>query len=185
MRLAQIAWDDVTPKTIANCWRKAGILPSAESPAADGADVESPAAEIEKVEAELDTLESIGVLHKKNRVELDDLFNPEEEQNPGYEKTTDQELFQSVTDAQAEDEGADDENPDDDEPELRPRPSRKDALQAVDLLQQYISPMDADYARKMETILASFGRQTRLEREQDMQPTIITDFFAPATANKV
>src|SRR5882724_12565694 len=34
MQLADAAWNEVDATTIKNCWRKAGILPSMESPAA-------------------------------------------------------------------------------------------------------------------------------------------------------
>ncbi|KAK0199905.1 hypothetical protein DFS33DRAFT_1457088 [Desarmillaria ectypa] len=43
------------------------------------------------------------------------------------------------------------------------RPTRKETLQAVMTVQKYIAEMDSSFAWQMETVLASFGRQTRLE----------------------
>jgi hypothetical protein len=70
--------------------------------------------------------------------------------------------------------GADDE---DDDAEILPRPSRKEALEAVATLERYITVLDELYARKLEGLLMSFGLQTHFEHMQSMITTRITDHF--------
>ncbi|KAF5357639.1 hypothetical protein D9758_007503 [Tetrapyrgos nigripes] len=69
-----------------------------------------------------------------------------------------------------------DDDADDDAP-LEDRPSRREAMEAVSVLQRYTHEIDEPFARKLEVILASFGRQTRLEATHAMHDTQITQFF--------
>ena len=67
---------------------------------------------------------------------------------------------------------------DDDDGDILPRPSRMEALQAITTVQTYISMMNNPFARKLERLLASFGRQTRLEEMRSLWDTEITAYFA-------
>ncbi|THU78816.1 hypothetical protein K435DRAFT_699370 [Dendrothele bispora CBS 962.96] len=64
-----------------------------------------------------------------------------------------------------------------DDAPLEARPTRRDALQAASTMQKYFQDIDDPFARKLESILASFGRQTRLDEMQSATLTLITDFF--------
>src|ERR1700678_2955012 len=52
------------------------------------------------------------------------------------------------------------------------------ALAAVSTLSKYISDLDEPFARKLEVVLTSFSRQTRLDASNSLQSTTLTDFFA-------
>src|ERR1700678_1850800 len=53
------------------------------------------------------------------------------------------------------------------------------ALAAVSTLSKYIADLDEPFARKLEVVLTSFGRQTRLDASKSLRSTTLTDFFAP------
>ena len=93
MRIAESAWRDVDTTTIQNCWHKAGILPEMPTSSSHAIqpsipisyllhDVNSesqmdPLAHTEKqVENVLDDLQSRGVLHQDNRMDIESLLNP-------------------------------------------------------------------------------------------------------------
>jgi hypothetical protein len=113
---------------------------------------------------------------------LEDLLNLEPEQQV-VEQATDKEIFHVVMASHAAEEdmdivgGADDE---DDDAEILPCPSRWAALEAAIMLERYISILEEPYARRLETLLLSFGRQTRFEEARNMTSTLITDHFQSA-----
>ncbi|KAJ7811038.1 hypothetical protein B0H13DRAFT_1667053, partial [Mycena leptocephala] len=89
------------------------------------------------------------------------------------EDSTDEEIFEAVQkmrddredmETNACDDGADSAQD--------PKPTRKDALQAL-----YLQDEHGTYARKLELGLATFGRETQLECSKHMIPTTITDYF--------
>ncbi|KAF8228877.1 hypothetical protein L208DRAFT_222871 [Tricholoma matsutake] len=57
-------------------------------------------------------------------------------------------------------------------------PTRREVLQAATVITRYVDTVDGALARKLETVLASFGRQMRLEESRSMVPTRLTDFFS-------
>jgi len=190
MRLAQTAWNEVDASTIHHCWRKAGILPESAfetnsllPPRITVSSLlcaDDPIQLAERnLEGALDELEQTGVLQHTNRLTLDNLLNPEPERQV-VEHTTDEEIFEAVMASHAAEEdielagGADD---NDDDAEILPRPSRKAALEAAAMLERYVGVIEAPYARKLEGLLLSFGRQTRFEEAQNMVPTVLTDYF--------
>ena len=69
---------------------------------------------------------------------------------------------------------------DDSDDEEKVLPTRKEALNAMATLQQYVSGLDGNLARQMEQVLADFGRQTRLEELRNLKDTALTDYFTPA-----
>ncbi|KAJ7848200.1 hypothetical protein B0H13DRAFT_2362034 [Mycena leptocephala] len=58
-----------------------------------------------------------------------------------------------------------------------PKPTRKDALQALSILRRYLQDEHGTYACKPKLGLAMFGRETQLECSKHMIPTTITDYF--------
>ena len=66
---------------------------------------------------------------------------------------------------------------DDDDTEILPGLSWKTALEAAATLEQYIGVLEESYARRLENLLMSFGRQTRFEETQNMVNTLFTDHF--------
>ena len=95
---------------------------------------------------------------------------------------TDEDICQGVMAGKAAEEnllmvgGVDD---DDDDAEILPCPSRKATLEAAATLERYVSVLEesSGYARKLENLLMSFGRQTCFEETQSMVNTLITDHF--------
>ncbi|KAG6824817.1 hypothetical protein H0H87_010949, partial [Tephrocybe sp. NHM501043] len=114
MRMADIAWKEVDTTTIRNCWRKSGILPDellnpASEPSNSTPSVpvsslltESP---IESIEAEvsnaLSHLEEISVLQRNNRMDINELLNPTNE-NKMYDEGTEEEIEKDIHQAVVE-----------------------------------------------------------------------------------
>ena len=110
------------------------------------------------------------------------MCTPEPERQ-GVEGTVmDEDICQGVMAGKAAEEnllmvgGVDD---DDDDAEILPRPSRKATLEAAATLERYVSVLEesSGYARKLENLLMSFGRQTHFEETQSMVNTLIMDHF--------
>lgn len=193
MRLANAAWQEVDTTTIRNCWQKTRILPKVDH-AAESHSVTTPSvpissllnsqssddalAHVEKeVLSSLDQLEARGVLRRRNRLNLDEMLNPLSEQEL-VGMVTEKEIFESVQDVLAAEQLMEVNGGDDvDDEKTRVKPMRKEALTAAFTLQKYIADINEPFARKLEDILASFGRQTRLEGVQAMESTYITDYY--------
>ncbi|KAJ7125464.1 hypothetical protein C8R43DRAFT_1146609 [Mycena crocata] len=80
-------------------------------------------------------------------------------------------IAQSTSDAA----GGDDDVDDDAEPTTRP--TRREALNAATTLQSFVATLGDTYARKLDALLGTFGRQTQLDATNAMVDTSITDFF--------
>ncbi|KAJ6491615.1 hypothetical protein C8R47DRAFT_434838 [Mycena vitilis] len=179
MRLADLAWREISAETIANCWMKSGILPSSSSAttAAILADLEK---ENEAEAALLQTLDGLnerGVLQRANRLDLESLVDMPEEQV--MEDATDEEIFEAVQQLHSDRENLEQNTGDDgDESALDLKPTRKEALQAVSMLRRYLQDEEGSFARKLEVGLASFGRETRLAESKSLIATSITDYFS-------
>ncbi|KAJ7281013.1 hypothetical protein C8J57DRAFT_1564480, partial [Mycena rebaudengoi] len=65
----------------------------------------------------------------------------------------------------------------DNDEEGDPKPSRKEALQAVSTLHQYIADLDEPFVRNLEGVLVTFGRETRQEESREMVNSFITDYL--------
>jgi hypothetical protein len=169
MRMAEIAWRKLTPATIQGCWRKAGILSTpSNNPQPMLADPTALITAIEKqVAADLDALINCGLLTKLNQMTIDELLNPPEE--AALEVCEIEEIVAAVKDAhQPEVMGTVDEEP---------LPSRKEVLQAAELIQRYLRLEDGKFAWTLEAGLAELGRKTWREHVLSMKPTQITSYF--------
>lgn len=172
MRMAAQAWDAVEAKTIANCWRKSGILPQAIMPLEDT----EPVIKIEDLLSDsLDSLVATGALQQANVMSIEFLLNPPDEHGSMHAPITDEEIYQEVLQSQ-EVEGIT--IVDDDELDQEEQPSRREALNAMATLQRFAITMDDPVARKLEGILGSFGRQMRLEEAKGLVDNKITQYFA-------
>ena len=87
MCLTDLTWNDIDATTIHNCWHKADILSSMKesSPlestnsSTHDSGHQSTTAQAEKeIEAVLDNLVLTGVLQAPNRLDIENLINPEE-----------------------------------------------------------------------------------------------------------
>jgi hypothetical protein len=194
MWLADVAWHEVETTTIRNCWRKAGILPEKNSPAAvpnptisislllntDETGSQDPVGDAEaQVKSVLDELELTGVLQARNRMDINELLNPaDEEQN--LDEVTDEEICKAVLDAQKAQEealinGGDDDI--DDDARVEPCPTCQEVLRAASVISRYADHVDDPVARKLEAVLASFGRQMCLEASHSMVSTRLNEYF--------
>jgi hypothetical protein len=188
----------VDTTTIRHCWHKASIVPAVEPPTPveptipvsslliAGRDNDcnqiDPIRNAEKqVESALDELVSTGALQQGNRMDIEALLNPVDESHV-VDEVTDEEIFHAVIDARNAQEdgpinGGDDDI--DDNASIEACPTRREVLQAATVISQYVDSVDGPLARKLEMVLASFGRQMRLEESRSMVPTRLTDFFSP------
>ena len=58
-----------------------------------------------------------------------------------------------------------------------PTLSHSELLQAASVINGYVNTVDSAFAHKVETILASFGRQMHSEEACNMSPTYINNYF--------
>lgn len=184
MRIAALAWDAVSATTIKNCWIHAGILPDSvwksTQPVIPISSLLNPVREAEQaLSNSLDGLEERHVLQRINRMSIAELVHPENEQDS--EQATVKDIFDAVVASRSAQNtsdatGGDDDQ--DDDAELVNRPTRREALHAATTMQSFISTLGDEYARKLDSLLATFGRQTQLEATNAMVESSITDFFA-------
>ncbi|OJA14623.1 hypothetical protein AZE42_13790, partial [Rhizopogon vesiculosus] len=132
-----------------------------------------------EVRSALDDLQATGVLQPKNRVDIEVLLNPPKESQM-MDGARDEEICQAVLVARnAQEEGpinGGDVDVEDDSP-LEPCPTHHEVFQAASVINRYVEHLDDPLARKLEAILASFGRQIHLEESRSMSPTRLTDYF--------
>ncbi|KAF5373488.1 hypothetical protein D9615_009424 [Tricholomella constricta] len=112
---------------------------------------------------------------------LSELLNPASEDSL-YDSGTEQDIYEAVMDRRrAEDNremnGGDVFDGDVDDLISETRPTRQEALTAASVLLSFVADVPDDYARKIEAVVAGFGRQTRLDIIRSAQPTNITHFF--------
>jgi hypothetical protein len=190
MRLADLAWNQVDTTTIRNCWRKSGILPDDTNcpealppPSIPITSLlnSSPPPTDPTIRAENDIMDSLaelekrGVLPRANRMNIDELLNPELEHEIIEANITDNEIFESVRERRQGEEMMEINGGDDDE--IINIPSPRDALAASLILRRYVADLNDPCARKLEAILAGFSRQVRLQESREMKPTLITSYF--------
>jgi DDE superfamily endonuclease len=189
MRLADAAWHDVDATTIRHCWHKAAILPGPKATAinpaipisallnnddGDAAGGEDLIKNAEQdVEMTLDGLQSKGVLQAENRMSIEMLLNPVDERHI-IDETTDEEICEAVLEAHRIEEDVEERSED---VIIEVGPTRCEALKAAMVVNRYIETIDDPFARKLEAVLASFGRQLQLEAANSTTPTYLTDHF--------
>ncbi|KAJ7878144.1 hypothetical protein B0H14DRAFT_3130061 [Mycena olivaceomarginata] len=142
---------------------------------------------IARSESILDSLEDTGALQRANRMAFELLVNPVDEQVL-VEKATGTEIYDAVNASRnaqevSEIRGGDDDV--DDDMEYEPCPCCRQALNAVLTLQKYTAAMDDDFARRLDSLLVSFGRQTQLEETNSLVDAPITNYFTPRASKKV
>jgi hypothetical protein len=190
MRMAESAWRDVDTTTIRNCWHKAGILPEMPTSSSHATQPSipisflvhnanpqvDPLAHAEKeVENALDDLQSRGVLHRDNRMDIESLLNPQNEIHITAE-ASDKDIYEAIIDAIEARENIGGDDVDNDGP-VKPRPSHRDVLKAVSIIMQYISELNIPLARKIEASLSSLTRLIHKDEARSMKNTVLTDFF--------
>ncbi|KAG6875374.1 hypothetical protein C0993_009524 [Termitomyces sp. T159_Od127] len=111
-------------------------------------------------------------------MDINELLNPTNEDkmyNNGTKEEIEEEIYRAVIEWHQAEEYR---KKDDGNNEINTtKPSRKEALGTALTILQYVSDMDDPFACKLEAILASFGRQTRLDEFQSLRPTTINEYF--------
>lgn len=74
MCLIKTAWDEVSQQTIANCWKKAGVLPGSEGNKTDESVKFVDQEAKRQLEEQIDEVEKIHP--KRGHISIDDLLNP-------------------------------------------------------------------------------------------------------------
>ena len=106
---------------------------------------------------------------------LQGLLNPAAEMSDIFE-ATDEDIYQSVMEAQKVREGINDDT-DSDLP-VEPGPARTEALQAVLILKRYVQDLDDPaFARKLGMMLGSFRQRTRVTGMWSMRDSKLTSYF--------
>jgi hypothetical protein len=112
-------------------------------------------------------------------MDIEALLNPHEESQM-MDGARDEEICQAVLATRnAQEDGpinGGDNDVDDDSP-LEPCPTRREVFRAASVINRYVEHLDDPLSRKLEAILASFGRQIHLEESRSMSPTRLTDYF--------
>lgn len=196
MRIAELAWEAVKETAIYHCWVKSGILPTSlisakpsststsptaahtESTKAASLSESDPLAEAEKGLSDvLDELQDRGALQKANRINVEELINHPDEQIL-IDLTTDEEIRDAVLNRRENEQQMDANGGDDgsDGPEFSP-PTRREALHAASTLQQFLMLKGDKFSCQMESLIAAFGRNTRLEETHHLRDTEITAYF--------
>ncbi|EIW70525.1 hypothetical protein TREMEDRAFT_61029 [Tremella mesenterica DSM 1558] len=168
------AWDAVKEETIANCWRKSGILPTNLSGLAtidEGAEAEL------ELGLTLDQLAARGVLHVTNRLSINDLLNPEGEQG-GVEHCTDEELLEAVHRSLEKEDGEEET-----EEVVKPPRTLKEVLFAAQVLEESLDLVGDPYASKLVTLLNQHCREMRLEASSSLRDQTLHQFFGPRVEN--
>lgn len=185
MQLAEMAWDEVSAETIRNCWRKTGILPpSLLEPAPPSSESQdSVVAANTGVTKALDDLQGRGLLQKKNRVDLDDFVDPEDERCGLGDGDTDGDIFEAVMKARharemMEINGGDDVDEDGCNDDVELVPTVKEVLAASSIVQSFVSNVDEPFARQLEVLLGKLGHHARLEHSKTLRDGLLTDFFS-------
>ncbi|KAF8326961.1 uncharacterized protein EI90DRAFT_3018346 [Cantharellus anzutake] len=131
------------------------------------------------LEESLDSLQSAGVLHRRNRMTIAELVDSLLEIFHN-EDVSDDDIFSTVTEAWGENEkdlagqGANDADDSDDGMQTISRP---EALQVALLLRAYTKQMDSTFARKMEAILAQFGSETCHQAQGSLRSSTLDRYF--------
>ncbi|KAL1711672.1 hypothetical protein EV715DRAFT_215052 [Schizophyllum commune] len=186
MRLAETAWDEVTPQTIRNCWIKTGILPASLSRSTDTVAATAAAADLMRqaetdVANALDVLQASGALQSANRLPVHELVDsPAEVLRLDDGDEDDGDIAAAVMESRKAIEmgpanGGDDDM--DDDAVVEPLPTRREALTAAATLSRYLTTVGESNARKLDVLFASFTRSVRAEVMRDMRVAKISDFF--------
>ncbi|KAG6876411.1 hypothetical protein C0993_003308 [Termitomyces sp. T159_Od127] len=190
--MADTAWKEVDTTTIRNCWKKSGILPKST---ADGP-VSAPSVPISsllntkptdtigtadiKVEKALSSLEQHGVLQCKNWMDIEELLNPANKNKMYADGTKEEEIDQDIEHRKEEQDGEERGNDvvDNNSEVIDQKPSRWEVLNAASVILKYVSDINQPYSRQVESVLASFGCQTRTEEFQNLRSTTLNDYFS-------
>jgi len=194
MNLANIAWQEVDTTTIRNCWHKASIMPTMDSPTAPtqpsipissllhtpSNDQDPPVTAEDALQCALDDLERTGVLQKKNGMDINELLNLPEESRM-MDDTTVKEICQAVLAAhKAQEEGliSGEGNDVEDDAPGEPVPTYSEIAQAMSIVARGIEYDQDPAACKLEVALASYGHQMWSARSQALTTTQITNYFS-------
>ncbi|KAI0761210.1 hypothetical protein BD413DRAFT_495812 [Trametes elegans] len=137
----------------------------------------APISQAEKaVKQALDSLVMTGALQTTNRMDINSLLNPQVKTEV-FSEVSEEEIFEAVQVARnASDNG--DASDDIGELAVEKPPTRAEVLQAASVILRFSSMLDDTAARKMESALASFTRQTRLDAQRAIKDTTITRYFS-------
>lgn len=180
MRMADAAWAKIDAVTIANCWKKAGILPKSSHPSPPQHSLSTNSAPPttaakDQVKDALNRLQQTGTLQAGNRMSIENLLNPEGESDPMDDTSMKDILYAVVHACEAgelmEINGGDDSDP------VDPPPSRREVLQAATTIAKYVAGVGDPYACQLEALLSSLKWELRLDKTKTMKDTQITDFF--------
>ena len=111
-------------------------------------------------------------------MDIESLLNPAGESHV-LSETSDREIYQAVMDASEARENSEINGGDDIDGDvaIRPRPTRREVLQAMSTIGSYIEDLNDPIARKIEAVLGSFNMQVRLDEVNAMKPTFMTDYY--------
>jgi hypothetical protein len=158
--------EDVTPTTIANCFRHINIRE----------EWEEVAVVIETVEEEREVRSAIGqdiqLLRYRHPMETDHFLNPEGE-NIIDGDFTDEEIVKLVCSSRETEESTEDE---DDSSELPPV-STKEAMQSLDMLTRFFLGQEGDYSREINSTI-KIGRVLRRLKEKSLVQKRLDDYFS-------
>ncbi|KAG8219000.1 hypothetical protein J3R82DRAFT_4745 [Butyriboletus roseoflavus] len=111
--------------------------------------------------------------------DLEEFLNPAAERDNLFDGT-DEDIYQAVMDSKAAREvNKGNSNDSESDESVEPGPTRREALQAVLLLEKYIVHFNDPFMFELGSMLRSFGRRARFLESQAMKDTKITSYFPP------
>ena len=169
MQMLVSAWDALTPETIVNCLRKAGI--SSESQEAAIAEDDDPFKELQD---EIDDLLSIEPDHFAENIDAASLTDVDAGVAAIQRSPTDAEIVAELL-VNEEEDGSDDESVVEEEDEPLQCPNENELLQVIETLQRF--SLFSDKGSTIQTYVNNLERTVDQHFVKKKTQTVITDFF--------
>ncbi|POW18762.1 hypothetical protein PSHT_05563 [Puccinia striiformis] len=151
MHLSRLAWQCVSETTIRSCWNHTGIFPGQLTRFDDAENNRA-------LEKQIDRLQSMGLLHATNRIDL--------------------QIGQRFKNRRRHQE---DDN--DSEPPPPPKPTAKEVFKAISLINNYIESDTSVAADKLNQSMETYSKSLVDHLITTARQTTITSFFTPANSS--
>jgi lipopolysaccharide biosynthesis glycosyltransferase len=155
------AWDNVTPITINNCWKKTGILPSSDNVAVEVEDVTNLESDIENL---INKFSFSSPLTAKEYISIDDKLT-------NSEMVTEEEIINSLTQVEEEEEEVMEHDTN------IPNITIKDAVNAFETAYNFLEQGNVEIDYNELKAFKSLKRKVTLYNVKNQKQTCITGYF--------
>jgi hypothetical protein len=181
MRMISMAWEDLSNETIVHCWQKVDILPVDDSQTQatdvmvwiDSHEQETVLAEIEDYYKEFNRMQP-----NRPRLSIEELVNPADENDAvSLESLDDNEIATYVITNRELEQNLLLDNDSDEEQEVESAMSIKEAITAIENLEQFMELEDGKEFRDAASKLAHVKRTLRSRAQDKQKQAVLTSFF--------